>query len=70
MQLSPTLAQTLTNLNLAPYPTVTGLPQSITTRSLASFAGALLWAWLLLVSFAGWGRLTGGLFRGPRLPAS
>ena len=70
MQLSPTLAQTLTNLNLAPYPTVTGLLQPITTRSLASFAGALLWAWLLLVSFTGWGRLTGRLFRGPRLPAS
>ncbi|MGC2510650.1 MAG: hypothetical protein WA430_08800, partial [Acidobacteriaceae bacterium] len=70
MQLSPTLAQTLTNLNLAPYPTVTGLLQPITTRSLASFAGALLWAWLLLVSFTGWGRLTGRLFRGLRLPAS
>ena len=70
MQLSPSLAQTLTNLNLPPYPTVTGLPQPITLLSLASFAGALVWAWLLLVSFTGWGRATGKLFRGPRLPAS
>jgi hypothetical protein len=70
MQLSPALAQTLTNLNLPPYPTVTGLLQPITARSLASFAGALLWAWLLLVSFTGWGRVTGRLFRSPRLPAS
>jgi len=70
MQLSPSLAQTLTNLNLPPYPTVTGLPQPITLLSLASFAGALVWAWLLLVSFTGWGRFAGKLFRGPRLPAS
>jgi hypothetical protein len=70
MQLSPSLAQTFTNLNLPPYPSVTGLPQPITFRSLALFAGALLWAWLLLVSFTGWGRLTGKLFRSPRLPAS
>ncbi len=70
MQISPSLAQTLTNLNLPPYPTVTGLPQPITLRSLASFAGALLWAWLLLVSFTGWGRMTGKLFRGSRLPSS
>jgi hypothetical protein len=70
MQISPSLAQTLTNLNLPPYPTVTGLPQPITARSLASFAGALVWAWLLLVSFTGWGRMTGKLFRSPRLPAS
>jgi len=70
MQLSPSLAQTLTNLNLPPYPTVTGPPQAITLRSLASFAGALLWAWLLLVGFTGWGRVTAKLFRGPRLPAS
>jgi hypothetical protein len=70
MQISPSLAQTLTNLNLPPYPTVTGLPQPITLRSLASFAGALVWAWLLLVSFTGWGRATGKLFRSPRLPAS
>jgi hypothetical protein len=70
MQISPSLAQTLTNLNLPPYPTVTGLPQPVTARSLASFAGALVWAWLLLVSFTGWGRVTGKLFRSPRLPAS
>lgn len=70
MQLSPSLVQTLTNINLPPYPTVTGLAQPITARSLASFAGALGWAWLLLVSFTGWGRVTGRLLRGPRLPAS
>jgi hypothetical protein len=70
MQISPSLAQTLTNLNLPPYPSVTGLPQPITLRSLALFVGALLWAWLLLVSFTGWGRMTGKLFRSPRLPAS
>jgi hypothetical protein len=70
MQLSTSLAQTLTNLNLPPYPSVTGLPQPITLRSLASFAGALVWAWALLVSFTGWGRLTGKLFRVGRLPAS
>jgi hypothetical protein len=70
MQLSTSLAQTLTNLNLPTYPTVTGLPQPITVRSLASFAGALAWAWVLLVSFTGWGRMTGKLFRHPRLPAS
>lgn len=70
MQLSPSLEQTLANLNLPPYPTVTGVPQPITVQSLASFAGALIWAWLLLVSFTGWGRVTGKLFRGPRLPSS
>jgi hypothetical protein len=70
MQVSPSLAQILTNLNLPPYPTVTGLPQPITWRSLASFAGALGWAWLLLVSFTGWGRVAGRLLRAPRLPAS
>ena len=70
MQLPTSLAQTLTNLNLPTYPSVTGLPQPITLRSLAAFAGALIWAWLLLVSFAGWGRLTGKLFRVQRLPAS
>jgi hypothetical protein len=70
MQISPSLAQTLTNLNLPPYPSVTGLPQPVTWQSLAFFAGALGWAWFLLVGFTGWGRLTAKLFRGPRLPAS
>ncbi|HZC43313.1 MAG TPA: hypothetical protein VE195_04005, partial [Acidobacteriaceae bacterium] len=70
MQLSTSLAQTLANFNLPPYPTVTGLPQPITLRSLALFAGALVWAWLLLVSFTGWGRVIGKLSRSPRLPAS
>src|SRR5665213_187741 len=70
MQLLTPLAQTLTSLNLPPYPSVTGLPQPITIRSLAGFAGSLAWAWLLLVSFTGWGRWTGKLFRVQRLPAS
>ena len=70
MQLPTSLAQTLTNITLPSYPSVTGLPQPITARSLAAFAGALIWAWLLLVSFVGWGRLTGKLFRVQRLPAS
>jgi hypothetical protein len=70
VQLSPSLVQTLTSINLPPYPTVTGLPQPITARSLASFAGALAWAWLLLVGLTGWGRLAGRLLRVPRLPAS
>ena len=70
MQLSPSLAQALTSLNLPPYPSVTGLPQPITARSLAAFAGSLAWAWLLLVSFTGWGRWTGKLFRVRPLPAS
>ena len=39
MQLPPSLAQMLTNLNLPPYPSVTGMPQPITARSLASFRG-------------------------------
>lgn len=70
MQLLAPLAQTLTSLQLPPYPSVTGLPQPITIRSLAAFFGALSWAWLLLVSFTGWGRWTGKLFRVQRLPAS
>ncbi|HET9098747.1 MAG TPA: hypothetical protein VFN62_00020, partial [Acidobacteriaceae bacterium] len=70
MQLSPSLAQTIANLHLPPYPSVTGLPQPITLRSLALFAGALVWAWILLVSFTGWGRFTGKLFRADPLPAS
>lgn len=70
MQLSTSLAQTLTNLNPPPYPSVTGLPQPIALGSLASFAGALLWAWVLLVSFTGWGRFMGKLFRVQRLPVA
>jgi hypothetical protein len=70
MQISPSVVQTFANLNLPTYPSVTGLPQPITLRSLASFGGALVRAWLLLVSFTGWGRVAGKLFRSPRLPAS
>jgi hypothetical protein len=70
MQLPTSLVQTLMNFDLQPYDTVTGVVQPITVRSIASFLWALVWAWLLLVSFTGWGRFTGKLFRLPRIPAS
>ena len=70
MQLPTSLVQTLMNFDLRPYDTVTGAVQPITGRSIASFFWALVWSWLLLVSFTGWGRLTGKLFRLQRLPAS
>lgn len=56
------------NLRLPTYPSVTGPPQPITFHSLAELAFACGWAWLLLVSFTGWGRLTAGLTRA--IPAS
>ncbi len=55
MTLPASLVQTLNDFHLQPYPSFTGLPQPITARSVAAFAGALAWAWLLLVSFAGLG---------------
>jgi hypothetical protein len=60
----------LTHFNLRPYASVTGVMQPITVRSIAWFVWALVWAALLLISFTGWGRLTGKLFRMRRLPAS
>lgn len=70
MQLSPSLVQMLTHFNLRPYASVTGLMQPVTARSIAWFLWALAWAWILLMSFTGWGRLTAKLFRAQRLPAS
>lgn len=57
-------------LRLPTYPSVTGLSQPIAFRSLAEFILACGWAWLLLVSFTGWGRLTAGLTRARAIPAS
>lgn len=70
MQLPPSLVQMLMHFNLRPYPSVTGMLQPISVRSIASFLWAMAWAWLLLISLNGWGRLTGRLFRARRLPAS
>jgi len=64
------LIQLLIDYHFPAYPSVTGLQQPITARSLAGFFGALAWAWLLLVAFTGWGRLAGKLARVERLPAS
>lgn len=70
MQLPPSLVQMLMHFNLRPYDSVTGAVPPITVRSIALFLWALVWAWFLLMSFTGWGRLTGKLFRAQRLPAS
>jgi hypothetical protein len=70
MPFPASLIQTFQNYHLQPYPSFTGIPQPITVGSVAHFLGALLWAWLLLVSLTGWGRMTGKLFRVPTLPAS
>ncbi|MHB8303658.1 MAG: hypothetical protein ACYDC6_12590 [Acidobacteriaceae bacterium] len=64
------LIQQMLDYHFPAYPSVTGLQQPITARSLAGFFGALAWAWLLLVAFTGWGRLAGKLARVERLPAS
>ena len=56
--------------DLPVYPSVTGLPQPITTHSLLALIGALALCCLLLISFTGWGRLTTKLFRLPPLPTS
>jgi hypothetical protein len=70
MPFPASLTQTLTTFRAAPYPSVTGLPQAITFRSIAEFAFAIVWACIMLVSFAGWGRYLGKLVRVQRLPAS
>lgn len=70
MHFSISLIQTLKDFQLQPYPSVTGLPQPITIRSISYFLFALIWAWLLLVNFTGWGRLTGKLLRVQCLPSS
>ncbi|MGC9293296.1 MAG: hypothetical protein ACP5EP_11350 [Acidobacteriaceae bacterium] len=64
------LVRELMNYNFPPPPSVTGLPQPITLRSLGGFFYALGWAWTLLVSFTGWGRASGKLLRVKGLPAS
>lgn len=52
------------------YPSVTGLPRHLTIGSLSSFLTSLAWAWLLLVSLTGWGRLIARLIRVEPIPAS
>lgn len=64
------LFRQLANLRLPTYPSVTGAPQSITLHSLVEFVLACGWAWLLLVSFTGWGRLAGKVVRVRQLPTS
>jgi hypothetical protein len=66
------LFQKFTDLQLPSYPSITGLPPSINIQiqSLENFSFALGWAWILLLSFTGWGRLAGKIARVQRLPAS
>jgi hypothetical protein len=64
------LVSELLHYNFPTHPSVTGLPQPITLRSLGGFFYALGWAWALLVSFTGWGRASGKLLRVKGLPAS
>lgn len=64
------LIRELVNTHIANYPSVTGPAQPITSKSLGDFTFALGWAWLLLLSFSGWGRLSARLLRIRHLPAS
>lgn len=64
------LLHELTNVPIEVYPSVTGAHLPITLFSIARFAGALAWAWLLLLSFTGWGRAAARLLRVRQLPAS
>ena len=64
------LVEQLKYYHFPQYPSVTGLPQAITARSLGEFFYAIAWVLLLLVAFTGWGRAIGHLFRVRRLPAS
>lgn len=64
------LVEQLKHNHFPEYPTVTGLTQPITGRSLGEFFFALSWAILLLAAFAGWGRTIGRLLRLQSLPAS
>ncbi len=64
------LVEQLKNYHFPEYPSVTGLPQPITARSVGEFLFALAWGGLLLVAFAGWGRTMGRLFRVQWLPTS
>ncbi len=69
MTFPPSLVNTLNSFEVQ-LPSVAGLPQPITGRSIAHFFYAILCAWLLLVSFTGWGRATGRLLQLRRLPVS
>ncbi|HET9086445.1 MAG TPA: hypothetical protein VFN53_02870 [Acidobacteriaceae bacterium] len=52
------------------FPSVTGGLHPITVRSIGSYFHALAWAFLLLVSFTGWGRLLAKLARLQWIPVS
>ncbi len=64
------LLQQLIESTIPVYPSVTGLHQPVTAKSLALFLYALGWAWILLIACTGWGRFTGKLVRVRSLPAS
>jgi hypothetical protein len=69
MNPAPLLRQ-IQELNIPSYPATTGVEHSITLQSLAGWLYALCWAGLLLIAFAGWGRLIGKVLRVQRLPVS
>ena len=64
------LVEQFKNYHFPEYPSVTGLPQPITARSVGEFFFALAWGVLLLVAFVGWGRTIGRLLRVQSLPTS
>ncbi len=64
------LLREFTGLQLPSYPSVSGLSQPIQILSLVNFVAACGWAWILLLSFTGWGRLTAKIARIQRLPGS
>lgn len=70
MAIPASLAQMLNDFPVASYPSVTGLPQPITVHSITYLLAALGWAWLLLISFTGWGRIAGRTAHVQKLPAS
>ncbi len=69
MPFPASLMQTLNDLQVQ-LPSVAGFPQPITILSISHFLYAICLACLLLVSFTGWGRMSGKLLRLPRLPVS
>lgn len=70
MQAPISLLHQLSDLNIPAYPSVTGLRQPVSVKSLAWFLWALVWGGVLLISFTGWGRFAGRAFRVRKLPAS
>ncbi len=70
MPASNSLLEQLMNSVIPVYPSVTGLHRPISAHSLIYFSYALGWAWALLISFTGWGKAIGKLFRLQLLPAS